>query len=114
MEALNVALTLFSAVSFLVYGFGCFASRHLKKEFERFGVSPQRGLIGSLQILGALGQISALCLWLPLLGKAAAGGLALMMLLAIGVRIRIRDTPLQTMPAVLYFLVNAYLALLAR
>jgi uncharacterized membrane protein YphA (DoxX/SURF4 family) len=111
---LNVALTLFSAVSFLFYGFGCFASRYLKKEFERYGFSAQRGLIGSLQILGALGQIGGLCLWLPLLGKAAAAGLALMMLVAIGVRIRIRDTPLQIMPAVLYFLVNAYLTFLAR
>lgn len=111
---MNVALTLFSAVSFLVYGVGCFVSRYLKNEFERYGFSSQRVLIGSLQILGALGQIGGLCLWLPFLGKVAAAGLAIMMLVAVGVRIRIRDTPLQTMPAVLYFLVNAYLAFLAR
>jgi len=48
-----------------------------------------------------------------MLGKAGAGGLAMMMLCGILVRIKIHDTPLQTMPAILYFLVNGYLALCA-
>ena len=37
-----------------------------------------------------------------------------MMLLAIVVRIKIRDGFLKTTPAVLFFLVNGYLALLAH
>ena len=75
----------------------------------RFGFSAQRGLIGLLQICGALGVIAGL--WFPLLGKAGAGGLAVMMFVGILVRIKIRDSLLKTMPAVLYFLVNTYLAL---
>jgi hypothetical protein len=108
---LNVAIILFSAFSFLFYGVGCFTSRHLKREFVRFGFSPQRRLIGLLQILGSLALIGGL--WLPLLGTAGAVGVALMMLTGILVRIKIRDSLLKTMPAVLYFLVNTYLALFA-
>ena len=77
----------------------------------RFGFSAQRGLIGLLQICGALGVIAGL--WFPLLGKAGAGGLAVMMFVGILVRIKIRDSLLKTMPAVLYFLVNTYLVLFA-
>ena len=77
----------------------------------RFGFSAQRGLIGLLQICGALGLIGGL--WFPLLGKAGAGGLALMMFVGILVRIKIRDSLLKTTPAVLYFLVNTYLVLFA-
>ena len=95
----------------MAYGLGCFNSKHLKKEFGRFGFSAQRGLIGLLQICGALGLIGGL--WFPLLGKAGAGGLALMMFVGILVRIKIRDSLLKTTPAVLYFLVNNYLVLFA-
>ena len=95
----------------MAYGLGCFTSRHLKKEFIRFGFSAERGVIGLLQICGALGLIGGL--WAPLLGKASASGLALMMLAGILVRIKIRDGFLKTTPAVLYFLANAYLVFFA-
>lgn len=107
---LNNAITLFSALSFLAYGIGCFTSRHLDREFVRFGLAPLRKLIGFFQVCGALGLIAGF--WFPLLGKTGAGGLALMMLLAILVRIKIRDGFLKTTPAVFYFALNAYLALL--
>jgi hypothetical protein len=109
---LNNAITLFSAISFLAYGAGCFTSRHLQREFVRFGLASLRNLIGLLQICGALGLLAGLRF--PLLGQTAAGGLALMMLLAILIRIKIHDGFLKTTPAVLYFLVNGYLALLAH
>jgi hypothetical protein len=109
---LNNAITLFSAISFLGYGVGCFTSRHLQKEFVRFGLSSLRQLIGLLQICGTLGLLAGFRF--PLLGQAAAGSLALMMLLAILVRIKIHDGFLKTTPAVLYFVVNAYLALFAH
>ena len=43
------------------------------------------------------------------MGQMAAGGLALMMLVAVGVRIRIQDSLFQTLPALIYLLLNAYL-----
>jgi len=78
----------------------------------RFGLASLRNLIGLLQICGALGLLAGLRF--PLLGQTAAGSLALMMLLAILIRIKIHDGFLKTTPAVLYFLVNGYLALLAH
>ena len=109
---MNNAITLFSALSFLAYGTGCFVSRHLEKEFVRFGLASLRQLIGLLQICGSLGLLAGF--WYPQLGQAAAASLALMMLLAILVRIKIHDGFLKTTPAILYCLANGYLALFAH
>lgn len=68
-------------------------------------------MIGILQICGAAALVAGL--WLPLLGRAGAGGLSLMMFFAILVRIRIRDSLLKTLPAIAYFLLNAWLTLRA-
>ncbi len=109
--ALNLVLIAFSAVSFFGYGVSCFLSRHLRKEFERYGMPAQRMLVGGLQICASIGLVAGLSY--PWMGRAAAAGLALMMLVAVAVRIRIKDTLLQTTPAVLYLLLNAYLCLAA-
>jgi hypothetical protein len=45
----------------------------------------------------------------PWMGQAAAAGLALMMLVASIVRIQIKDTLLQTVPALFYLALNIYL-----
>lgn len=108
---MKTALILFSAVSFIAYGTGCFTSRYLEKEFLRYGFAGQRHLIGVLQLGGSAGLIAGM--WFPMAGIAGAGGLSLMMLVAIGVRIRIRDSFVQTIPAIGYFLLNAWLVLQA-
>ena len=59
----------------------------------------------------ALGLLAGLSQ--PWMGRAAAAGLALMMLVAVGVRIRIKDTLLQTTPALFYLVLNTYLGLAA-
>lgn len=104
---MNVALILCSALSFLGYGAACFLSDSLKREFERYRFGPQRALIGGLQLCAALGLLTGLSQ--PWIGRAAAAGLALMMLVAVGVRIRIKDSFLQTTPALFYLALNAYL-----
>lgn len=111
MPRLNVALILCSAISFLGYGAACFLSDSLQREFERYRFGPQRALIGSLQLCAAVGLLAGLSQ--PWMGRAAAGGLALMMLVAVGVRMRIKDTFLQTIPALFYLVLNAYLCLAA-
>jgi hypothetical protein len=111
VRKLKDAIILFSALSFLAYGIGCFTSRYLSDEFVRYGFSRERRLIGFLQICGALGLVVGF--WFPWLGIVGAGGLAMMMLVAILVRIKIRDSFLKTTPAILYFLVNAWLAIFA-
>jgi hypothetical protein len=105
---LNLALILCSAISFLGYGAACFLSDSLKREFARYGFGSHRAWIGGMQLCGALGLVAGLSE--PWLGRAAAAGLAVMMLVAVGVRIRIKDTLLQTAPALFYLVLNAYLS----
>ena len=111
VASLNSALILFSAISFLGYGAACFLSAYMKREFERYRLGSQRTLVGGLQLCAAIGLFGGLSQ--PWMGRAAAAGLALMMLVAVGVRIRIKDTLLQTIPALLYLVLNAYLSLAA-
>ena len=108
---MTVALILCSAISFLGYGLACFLSEPLKREFVRYGFGPQRALIGGLQVCAAGGLLVGLSQ--PWVGRSAASGLALMMLVAVGVRIKIKDTLLQTIPALFFLMLNAYLCLAA-
>ncbi|MEQ1853630.1 MAG: DoxX family protein [Chthoniobacteraceae bacterium] len=108
---MNFVLILFSALSFLAYGTACFFSWYMKREFERYRLGSQRTLVGGLQVCAAIGLLAGLSQ--PWMGRAAAAGLALMMLVAVGTRIRIKDTLLQTVPAVIYLALNAYLSLAA-
>ncbi len=108
---LNSVLILFSALSFFGYGTACFFSPYMKREFERYRLGSQRTLVGGLQMCAAIGLLAGLSH--PWMGRAAAAGLALMMLIAVGVRIRIKDTLLQTVPALIYLALNAYLSLAA-
>lgn len=108
---MNTFLILVSAVSFLAYGAACFFSRHLEREFARYRLPSQRILVGGLQWAAGIGLLAGL--FEPWMGRAAAAGLSLMMLIAVGVRIRIKDTLVQTTPAVFYLLLNTYLFLAA-
>ena len=111
VATLNSVLILFSALSFLGYGAACFLSLYMKREFERYRLASHRTLIGGLQLCAAVGLLAGLSQ--PWMGRAASAGLALMMLVAVGVRIKIKDTPLQTVPALIYLVLNAYLSLAA-
>ena len=102
-----ILLTWFSALSFLGYGISCVFTGHMQAEFERFGLARHRVIVGLTQIAGAVGLLVGF--HYPFIGILSAGGLALQMLLGVGVRIKIRDSFLQTLPATFYFLLNAYL-----
>ncbi|MBL9169122.1 MAG: DoxX family protein [Verrucomicrobiales bacterium] len=106
---MNVVLILFSALSFLAYGSACFVSSQMRREFERYHLGSQRKLVGGLQVLAGMGLLAGLSY--PWMGQAASAGLALMMMIAVGVRIRIKDTLLQTLPALIYLALNGYLSL---
>lgn len=104
---MKTTLILFSALSFLGYGLGCFFSAYLRQEFRRYQLGAQCRMVGILQCVAALGLIAGFRL--PWIGQAAAAGLALMMLVALGVRMRIRDRLVQMLPALGYLALNAYL-----
>lgn len=111
VAGLKPALILFSALSFLGYGSACLFSKSMRREFERYRLAYLRRLTGGLQLCAAIGLLTGLSV--PWVGRAAAAGLALMMLVAVGVRIKIKDTLLQTIPALTYLALNAYLSLAA-
>ena len=81
----------------------------MKQEFLRYRLASQRVIVGALQWSAGIGLLAGMTH--PWLGQLAAGGLALMMLIAVIVRIQIRDSLLQTLPAVFYLALNAYLCL---
>ena len=65
---------------------------------------PQGGNYSRVVAIGLLAGLSQ-----PWLGRAAAAGLALMMLVAVGTRIKIKDPLLRIIPALFYLALNAYL-----
>ena len=100
-------LLIFSAVSFLLFGIGCLRSPYLIAEFERYGVPQFRTLTGLLQLLGGMGILLGYY-WSPL-QLFSCFGLALLMLFGVGIRIKIKDSFIQSFPAAFYCLLNSYL-----
>lgn len=106
MNFLNV-LILFSATSFLIYGIAYFVSTNMKNEFKRFGLEKFGILTAVLELTGAFGLFIGLQNYTILV--FASGGLALLMLLGVGVRIKMKDSLLVSLPAFFYFLLNSYI-----
>ena len=77
----------------------------MRNEYDRYGLSKLRSLVGTLQILGAIGLIGGF--YTPWIGQFSAAGLALLMLCGVILRIKIKDTLVQTLPAFAYMLLNA-------
>lgn len=100
----SIILILISGASFVIYGISSFFSKKMTLEYERWGYPEQRLLIGGLQFLGGLGLFVGLYLK-PLIPLSSAS-LLLLMLAAIGVRIKIKDQPLMMLPAVFYAFIN--------
>lgn len=105
----TTGLTLFSSLSFLFFGMACLYDMRMKDEFIRYRLGDKRRLTGFLQILGGLGLFFG---WLvfPLLALVSALGLSLLMTLGFGVRLKIKDTWLLSLPSLGYAVLNAYLA----
>lgn len=100
-------LILFSSFSFLFYGISYFKSTKMKDEFKRFGLEKLGILTAVLELLGAVGLIIGLS-YQPIL-LIAAGGLAILMLMGLAVRIKVKDGLWLSLPALFYLLLNAYI-----
>ncbi len=83
----------------------------MRREFVRWGLGSQRLLVGGLQLCAVMGLLAGF--EQPFIGRAASIGLALMMIVAVGVRIKIKDSLMQTSPALLYLVLQVYLSLVA-
>jgi uncharacterized membrane protein YphA (DoxX/SURF4 family) len=110
MQTLLFTLILINGLCFLIHGTSCLTTASMRKEFQRYGLSRQRKLVGVLQLIGAAGLLAGL-VFRPL-AIAGALGLALLMALGVSVRIRCGDHPVQMLPAALYALCNAGLVVL--
>ncbi|NNK19402.1 MAG: DoxX family protein [Maribacter sp.] len=104
---LLTSLICFSAISFLWYGLNCLINKKMRQEFERFGLGKFRILTGILQTLGAIGLFMGL--FFPLLTLIASAGLALLMLIGVFVRIKIKDHIIVALPAFALMLLNSYI-----
>ena len=100
-------LIFISSFSFILYGIAYFTSPQMKSEFKRFGLEKLGALTAVLELLGAVGLLVGMRFH-PLL-LVSAGGLAILMLLGVAVRIKMRDSLLISLPATFYMLLNAYI-----
>jgi len=95
---------LFSAISFVIYSLHSVFSRRMILEFSRWGIGNLRILVASFQMLGGIGLLLGMYnIWLLCL---VSFFLTLMMIIAIIIRIRVRDSFLLTVPALMYALLS--------
>ena len=76
-------------------------------EFERYRMPQYRIVTGVLQILASLGLLAGFFeTWFAVISSI---GLSLQMLFGIAVRIRIKDSFVQTTPALFFCLINLFI-----
>lgn len=81
----------------------------MKSEFKRFNLEKLGLFTIILQILGASGLLIGLKFYPFLI--ISSGGLSLLMLLGVGVRIKFKDSLWVTLPALFYMGLNVYIFL---
>ncbi|MDB9712761.1 DoxX family protein [Flavobacteriaceae bacterium] len=108
-------ISLFSGISFIVYGITSFRSKRMISEFERWGYANQRKLIGCFQLIGGVGLMVGTLFEIPIndtlinnvnIIAASSCLLTVLMVGAIFVRINIKDKFVNTLPATLYAILN--------
>ncbi|MGA9718263.1 MAG: DoxX family protein [Acidobacteriaceae bacterium] len=107
MQALTEIAQGISAASFAWYGASCFWSERITSEFSRYGLARLQKFTGALQLSASLGLILG-HFYRPLL-LLSAGGLTLMMFLAVITRLKIRDPLYAAIPAFTLFSLNLFI-----
>ena len=100
-----------SVISFAWYGATLLSSQAMAVDFARYGLGRYRVLVGTLQLAGSLGLVIGS--WFPPLVVLSAGGLALMMLVAVAARLRVGDRVVAMLPALAFGVLNLYIAVTA-
>ena len=104
MTILLIVLVISSSLSFLFYGITHFISSTMKDEFKRFGLEKFGIMTAILELIGAVGLLVGLKVNVVLL--ISSGGLSLLMLLGIVVRLKVKDRFLVLLPALTFMLLN--------
>ena len=97
-------LIYFSAISFIFYSINSLYSKRLISEFDRWGYGKFRILIASFQLLSGIGFIIGL--YFSFLISIVSFLLSVMMLVAIFVRIKVKDDVIEIFPAIFYASLN--------
>ena len=115
---ITLIISLFSGISFIVYGITSFTSKRMISEFQRWGYGNQRKLIGCFQLIGGAGLIYGSIFVINTFdsngslvnsNNVLAGSsliLTIMMLGAVFVRIDIKDKFINVLPATFYAILN--------
>ncbi|MBT7528111.1 hypothetical protein OAN39_01195 [Flavobacteriaceae bacterium] len=115
---ITLIISLFSGISFIVYGISSFRSKRMISEFQRWGYGNQRKLIGCFQLIGGAGLIYGSLFVINTFdsnnsivnsNNILAGSsliLTIMMIGAVFVRIDIKDKFINILPATFYAILN--------
>ena len=115
---ITLIISLFSGISFIVYGISSFRSQRMISEFQRWGYGNQRKLIGCFQLIGGAGLILGSLFVINTFdsndslinsNNILAGSsliLTIMMVGAVFVRIDIKDKFVNILPATFYAILN--------
>ena len=101
----KLLLIIFSSLSFLFFGVSCYYSIYFKNEFIRYGIPDFRKITGFFQLLG--GSSLLIGIYIDELTRISSLGLTILMFMGVGLRLKIKDGLLRTMPAIFYAVVNA-------
>ena len=101
---LNTVLLVFSAISFIFYGFTSFFSKRMVSEYSRWGYSDQRILLGFTQLMGGIGLFVGI--YNSIILSIVSFLLTFMMISAVFVRIKIKDSLTNMFPAIFYSALN--------
>ena len=99
MNAVTIIIY-FTGVSFIAYGINSFISKRMIDEFKRWGLEDKRKIIGICQFIAGSGILIGSEFKIVLISSAVF--IIIMMIVAIAVRIRIKDDISDILPAVAY------------
>lgn len=115
---ITLIISVFSGISFIVYGISSFKSKRMISEFKRWGYGNRHKLIGCFQLIGGAGLIFGSLFVINTFdsndslinsNNILAGSsliLTIMMLGAVFVRIDIKDKFINILPATFYAILN--------
>ena len=99
-----LVLVLFQGLSFVAYGINSFISKRMKSEFQRWNLKKDRKAIASCQLIGGVALLFGLE-WNTML-VLSSSFLGVMMLVAIVVRIKVKDNISDILPAFAYLVLS--------
>ena len=103
MGVYNIII-IFVAISFITYGINSFVSNKMVLEFKRWGLEKRRKEIGGFQLACGIGLLIGL--WSNYTLIVCSIILIIMMLIAIYVRVKIKDNISDIIPAIAYLILG--------